>query len=68
MNNLKEMTQNKLTQNKNVKLGLVKLGLNINCNISRTVYSLGLKFCTPCNLYKRLKCKKLEKKYEGVVV
>ena len=34
----------------------VKLGLNVNCDISKKVQGLGPRFCTLCNLYKGFKC------------
>ena len=42
-----------------------KLGLNVNCNISRTVSSLGPKSCT---FSKGLRCAKSGKKIWGGVV
>ena len=39
----------------------VKLGLNINCDISRTVENSRRKFCTFSNLYDRFKCTKFVK-------
>ena len=63
MSNLREMTQNKhkiiIIIIMSVEPYFVKLGLNIKCNISRTISSLGPKFCT---LSKGLKCAKLGEK------
>ena len=62
------MTQNKLTQSNDDKVNesyFVKPGLNINCDISRTVKGLGPKFCALSNLYKGFKCTKFEKNLRG---